>query len=138
MSALVITTVACNAAIVVTWIFTTRLILRGAAVPGHQVRITADGASMATELSYGHNPLAYLCRERADRQPFQAGAVCIKCGDGFEALHWKTRALQTRAEIAAEIRTKAENYESQGRVETDWLTVAHMLRSLADTIENPR
>lgn len=65
-----------------------------------QVRLTPDGEAMAAELAFGHNPLAYLCSERADSEPFDSEAVCVRCSDGFEALHWKRRALAAEAKPA--------------------------------------
>jgi hypothetical protein len=58
------------------------------------MRITEPAARMAQELQAGHNPLAYLCRERPEAAEFLADELCVFCSDGFEAIMWKTRALE--------------------------------------------
>jgi hypothetical protein len=56
--------------------------------------ITESGARMAQELQAGHNSLAYLCSERPEAAEFAVDELCVICSDGFEAIMWKTRALE--------------------------------------------
>lgn len=41
---------------------------------------------------------------------------------------------EERSRVAAELDRIADDYEAQGRVETDWLTVSHAFRSAAERV----
>ena len=71
----------------------------GCAQDVQRVVLTSQGAAMVEEMGYGHNPMAYLCSERPDGQEFHSDSVCVICGDGFEAIHWKRRALGLRSAL---------------------------------------
>ena len=64
------------------------------------MKISDDGTAMVEELNYGHNPQAYLCSERTPDQPSISSELCIPCADGFEAMHWKRRALKAETRLA--------------------------------------
>lgn len=69
--------------------------------PAYRYRLTPEGQTMLGELDYGHNPSAYLCKERPEDQRPVPHELCVLCADGVEALTWKNRAVAAeRNEIA--------------------------------------